>query len=347
MFEKYNAVNRGGALEGALNFPQNERMKKDFDNKCMGNRYITTIHVINSAIIKLSKVQKALTVYRGVQGGLLPPEFWNKNDFGVCGGIEFGFMSTTLDESVAKTYAAGGGRRAATIFEIKMGMVDRGADLSGFSQYPHEREICFAPLTGIEVLKTRVDASVLVVEARLNINLAAMTMEQVVSKRKKAFGDMCQNLEMETKLYFNTFREVSKVNELLNNVGILKDRQTVQEYIEVEFRELQKQKPDVFNDDKLFRQNIHKAVGLKTFEYLDAAALDKLSRQGKVASPCLELVMERSRDGDPLIRAAAVKALVKLAEEQDLPTMNRVTELMSDAEPSVREAALEAFGEFA
>jgi len=249
-------------------------------------------------------------------------------------------MSTTLDEHVAKTYAAAGGRRAATIFEIKMGMVDRGADLSGFSQYPHEQEICFAPLTGIEVLKTRVDASVLVVEARLNINLAAMTMEQVVSKRKKVFGDMCHNLEMEAKQYFNKLDNISKVNEVLKNVGVLKGTQTVQEYIEVEFHELQRHEPHVFNDDKLFRENINKAVGLKTFEYLDAATLDKLSRQGKVAAPCLEMVSERSRDADPLIRATAVKALVKLAEGQDPDLMHRVTDLISDVESGVRDSRI-------
>ena len=28
-----------------------------------------------------------------------------------------------------------------TVYEIEMGMVDRGADLSFLSQYPHEREV--------------------------------------------------------------------------------------------------------------------------------------------------------------------------------------------------------------
>merc|ERR1719422_2560027 len=203
MFEKYNAVNRGGAR----NVQQTDMMTNKFKSLCKGNRYVTTIHVINSAIIKLSKVQKAEKVYRGVKGGLLPPQFWNNNDYGVRGGIEFGFMSTTLDEKVAKHYAKGKDGRVATVLEIKMGMVDRGADLSKFSQYPHEQEICFAPLTGIEVLNTRVEASMLVVEARMNRNLAAMTIQQVVSKRKKVFGDMCQNLELETTLYFDTLRE--------------------------------------------------------------------------------------------------------------------------------------------
>ena len=46
------------------------------------------------------------------------------------------------------------------------GMVDRGASLSWLSQYSFEEETLFAPLTGVEVLSTRVEGSVLVVEAR-------------------------------------------------------------------------------------------------------------------------------------------------------------------------------------
>ena len=46
-------------------------------------------------------------------------------------------------------YASGGG--AGVVFEIQQGMIDRGADLSFLSQYPHEKEILFAPLTGLEV----------------------------------------------------------------------------------------------------------------------------------------------------------------------------------------------------
>jgi len=50
-------------------------------------------------------------------------------------------MSTTTNAEVAKTYAQGTDGRASTVFEIKMGMVDKGADISDFSQYPHERDI--------------------------------------------------------------------------------------------------------------------------------------------------------------------------------------------------------------
>ena len=54
------------------------------------------------------------------------------------------------------------------------------------SQYPHEAEITFAPFTGLEVLKTRVEGQVLVVELRLSVNLTSPTIENVVSKMRSA-----------------------------------------------------------------------------------------------------------------------------------------------------------------
>ena len=59
-FVKYNDLLRGfgPALEG-----------------CKGNHYVTTTHVINSAIVKSSKLTKARKVYRGVTGGMLPESF--------------------------------------------------------------------------------------------------------------------------------------------------------------------------------------------------------------------------------------------------------------------------------
>ena len=39
--------------------------------------------------------------------------------------------------------------KPALLFEIQMGMIDRGAELGWISQYPHEAECLFAPLTGM------------------------------------------------------------------------------------------------------------------------------------------------------------------------------------------------------
>jgi hypothetical protein len=44
----------------------------------------------------------------------------------VKGGIELGFMSTTLNRSVAMKFAKAD-KGPSTVFEIQMGMVDRGA----------------------------------------------------------------------------------------------------------------------------------------------------------------------------------------------------------------------------
>ena len=155
------------------------------------NRYTTTLHAINSAIVKLSKLTYACEVYRGINNRVLPPEFWQANEYGVRGGIEAAFMSTTRDRDVALSYAQGDGQsaKAGFVFEIQQGMVDRGADLSFLSQYPHEREILFAPLAGFEVKFTRVEGEVLVVVVSLAVNLTAQTIEQVISKRRKLMVD--------------------------------------------------------------------------------------------------------------------------------------------------------------
>ena len=68
--------------------------------------------------------------------------------------------------------------------------VDRGADLSPLSQYPHEHEILFAPLSSLELQSTHVENSVLIVRVNLNINLTAMTIEKVIGKMKYSHRDL-------------------------------------------------------------------------------------------------------------------------------------------------------------
>ena len=139
----------------------------------------------------------------------LPNEFWNPNEFGVCGGVECGLMSSTLDRDVAMGYASGDKAKTGIVIECQQGerissptplfcplvllatltirlpllraagMVARGADISWLSQYPHEKEILFGPLTGIEVLNKRIDVSLVVIECAFSVNLSALTLEQV------------------------------------------------------------------------------------------------------------------------------------------------------------------------
>ena len=68
MYAKYNAV-----LRAKSRVPYLVGVAKEL---CIGNDYCTTIHAINSCVLKLSKLTKACNVWRGVQGALLPKEFW-------------------------------------------------------------------------------------------------------------------------------------------------------------------------------------------------------------------------------------------------------------------------------
>jgi hypothetical protein len=211
MYEKYNSVLRFFTGEtkyksGAeLPFLQTRCEElglgswKDADGLqtwSWANKYTTTLHAINSCVLKLTKLTKAQPVYRGSTGATLPESFFTPNKDGVCGGVEYGFTSSTVDPSQARSYAEG---QASTVFEMQMGMIDRGADMSWLSQYPLEKEILFPPLMGLEVLGTRVDVDTLVVDAKLSLNLTALTLDQVLGKRRKVVGDMCEQLALKAQ----------------------------------------------------------------------------------------------------------------------------------------------------
>jgi Leucine-rich repeat (LRR) protein len=153
----------------------------------------TTLHALNSAIIKLSRTQRAERVFRGAAGGVLPAEFWKPNEQNVRGGIELAFMSTTTDRDIALHYsgASNASDKPSIIFEMQMGMIDRGAPVQWCSQFPEEAEILFAPLTGCEVVgMPKVENSVIVVELRLNCNLHDLTIEQILAKMQKTHFDL-------------------------------------------------------------------------------------------------------------------------------------------------------------
>jgi hypothetical protein len=84
MYQKYNAVLRAKSGDAFL--------IKGYKDLCFGNQYVSTIHSINSCIIKLSKLTVAGTVYRGVCYGKMPDKFWTASSEGIMGGVEFGFQ---------------------------------------------------------------------------------------------------------------------------------------------------------------------------------------------------------------------------------------------------------------
>ena len=130
-----------------------------------GNMYTTTLHTLDVIIRKLARVTEVKPLYRGNgYGAKLPAVFTARDAHGARGGVEIGFMSTTADASVAHEYATDTG----VLFEIDQGVVDRGADLSWCSQYPHEKEVTWPPLTSLSVApdwgETRIQDAVTIVK---------------------------------------------------------------------------------------------------------------------------------------------------------------------------------------
>lgn len=140
LFVKYNSVLRGVdstsdflqtqfislccAKEVGERFEKSDKSSTDFSAaKSHATLYTSTLHAINSSIVKMSKLTRAAKVYRGIANKALPAKFWEKNEFGVCGGVEAAFMSTTTMRDVAMGYAGEGS--AGVVFEIQMGMVRR------------------------------------------------------------------------------------------------------------------------------------------------------------------------------------------------------------------------------
>jgi len=188
MFTKYNLVLR--AKSGKTPF-----FTERWEKLCRGNTYATTMHVINSALRGLSPLTKCKKVYRGVAGGSLPEAFHKPDQLLFRGGVEFAFMSTTLDRDFACHYACGMGSSDAgmgIVFELNQGMVDKGANLQWLSQYPHEAEICFPPLTGLELRGTKVEGSVLFVQVEPKVNFRSHEIEETDEVREFKRADLDQ-----------------------------------------------------------------------------------------------------------------------------------------------------------
>ncbi|CAK0805172.1 unnamed protein product, partial [Prorocentrum cordatum] len=179
MYEKYNLVFR--AKTGA---------------PCLKERldHISTLHGISSFIVNMSKITSASTLWRGSTKVHLPESLTKKDKWNLRGGIEFGITSMTQDRAQAVHYAEGA---ASTAFQARQGLVDRGAEMKWISQYPHEAEILFSPLLGLEMIGTSVDHGAALVELRLGLNLTAETLDQITSKRHALMKDAATNGELE------------------------------------------------------------------------------------------------------------------------------------------------------
>lgn len=321
-FVKYNTVLRG--LQSAIGF-----FKANYAKLCKGNKYTTTLHVINSSVVKLSKLTFASEVYRGVSGGRLPFHFRHADKYGVRGGIDPAFMSTTTDRSVALAYAGSSGGGAGVVFAMQQGMVDRGADIGWMSQYPHEKEILFAPLSGLEIRRLSVEGSVLVPEVRLSINLNAATIEEVIARRRKLLQDMGKSMAIEVSADLSgTGFEDASVRMLEEE---LKEKALAQDVT-------------WYNEEENFQEGVSMVIGAKRNSLAHVKRLQWLiHRPGELeahATPIIKLL----RDSAPAVRRAALEALAHLSPTELSKHVRSVVPCIRDNDESVRSECVSTLG---
>jgi ankyrin repeat protein len=161
-----------------------------------GNLYATTIFVLVSAVQKVSRctrIPEGTLLYRGL-GGLidLPDKFHAADEKGRSGYLDWGMMSTSSDRNVALGYSGVKQRRPrAMVMVIEATSVDRGADISEFSQYPEEKEFLWVPCSFVQRAQPgggRVEVVdgglVTFVPVRVNLNLKTETVEELLEKKK-------------------------------------------------------------------------------------------------------------------------------------------------------------------
>jgi ankyrin repeat protein len=164
-------------------------------------------------------IPQGTLLYRGLGGSMeLPDTFFvpsqnciTPNALGYC---EFAFMSTTQDRSVAVQYSGvRDNKPKASIMEIHPNSVDRGADISEFSQYPGEKEFLIVPYSFVQGdgrQRTEITDGggiLTVISARVNINLKTETVEQLLGKKKSMHIAAFKSVIDETKQWLHTFAE--------------------------------------------------------------------------------------------------------------------------------------------
>ena len=196
-------------------------------------------------------------------------------------------------------------------------------------RYPHEREILFAPLAGMEVQSIAVDNTVLAVDVRLSINLAAATMEQVVGRRRKLVQNMGENMAVE-------------VRQALGGSGF---EQVGFEMLEATIdRTALARAPEWYNEDAHFKEAVDEALQAKPPVLKARQRVEWMTERmaptqlAPLAAAIARLVDEAPADEWDL-RWAGLRLLGKLEPASLLPHASLALRCEHDADSDVANAA--------
>ena len=188
------------------------------------------------------------------------------------------------------------------------------------------RRILFGPLTGIEVLGSRIDGTVVVIECAFSINLTALTLEQVLNKRHKLVTDMGDGmvLELRTDLAGSGL-EARQAEKLRGDL----DSKVLHEV------------PEAFNEDASFVRAVQLALKLKQAAGDNKKVLQELQKLSPAApAQAAEFVVGKLEHSDRYVRQAAVETLGKLSAEALAPHAAAVLAKLEDGDEGVRGRAV-------
>jgi WD40 repeat protein/regulator of replication initiation timing len=199
MFQIYNTILRRHPKEKFELFEKGD------------NQFSTTIFVLVSAVQKLSRFTRiplGTLLYRGLGGRVdLPDIFFQIDDKGCSGYAEWGFLSTTSDRDVALDYSGVKDRRPkAMVMVIETSSIDRGADISEFSQYQDEKEFLYLPCSFVQQTRQGKGRAQVVngglvafVSVRINLNIKTQTVEELQAQKKSLHMVSAKSMRAEVK----------------------------------------------------------------------------------------------------------------------------------------------------
>lgn len=219
---------------------------------------------------------------------MLDDKWFKSDERNTRGGVELGFLSTTLNQSTALEYS-GVKKGKGIVLEIDVGAIDCGADLKNLSQYPGmyclfcrliadyarrvltmlsaagEGELLFSPLSYLEVVgmprfQVFDEKQVVIVQVKININLKAQIIEDMISKRRQmhlaAFDFLKDSVKFDI---LKIAEEDNAFNERLKEDKFRKNH-TLHEFVEGIIKQVDKRrevqgkiKPTDYLDNDVFR----------------------------------------------------------------------------------------------
>jgi WD40 repeat protein len=205
----------------------------------------------------------------------LPAIFFQPDDQGCTGYTEWGFTSTTADRNVALQYSGiKEGLHRAMVMVIETSSIDRGADVSEFSQYPKEKEFLWSPCSfiqrtrpgnsRIEVLDGNLVAFVYV---KFNLNIKTQTVEELRNQKKLLHLVSARSIEQEVEIelteWISTKREQRiDLHQYVGDVSDFKKgflsacKQVIDRHDKV-------CTPEDYASDSMYRQMITEVLDLK------------------------------------------------------------------------------------